>query len=89
MDPPVCGNRFSVRRYYAKNRKAVIKSKTMNACRALGRVPRVTTIQQYDLPIVELLEAFKGWQGHLPPSDPLRVKRTRKMNAVLAECLRV
>jgi len=39
--------------------------------------------------IDDILRAFQDWQEHLAPADPLRIKQTSKMNAVLAQSVRV
>ena len=89
MDLEKCGNRFAVRRYYAKNRASIIKSKALVGCRKQGRVPRVSTIQRYELPIEMMIHEFRAWQQTLPPDNLLRVERSMKMNEVLQHCARV
>jgi len=83
-----CGNTLAVRRYYGRNRSNIIKTKTLLACRHEGRVPRPNTIQMYSMSIDDILRAFQDWQEHVAPADPLRIKQTNKMNAVLAQCVR-
>ena len=53
------------------------------------RGPRANIIQMYSMSIDDILRAFQDWQEHLTPADPLRIKQTTKMNAVLTQCVRV
>ena len=89
MDFEKCGNRVAVRRYYERNRASIIKSKALVGCRKQGRVPRVSTIQRYEISIETIINEFRAWQQTLPPDNLLRVERSTRMNAVLQQCARV
>ena len=82
-------NTVAVRRYYGKNRESIIKTKTLLACKSQGQVPRAETIRMYSISIDDILSAFQNWQSNHTPNDPLCIKQTSKMNAVLAQCVHV
>ena len=79
----VADNTLAVRRYYAKHRSVIIQSKTLNACRTVGRVPRLTTIRRHDLSLHDLEAAFKDWLQVSVQSEFVKRKRTLKIHALL------
>jgi len=78
-------NRLHVRKYYQKHRSEIILQKLERACRLHGRVPRSQTIQEHEMPVDLLIDAFKQWLVTREAHDVLRVKRTARFRRMLAE----
>ncbi len=75
-------NRLHVQKYYRNHRRDIALRRQERACRAEGRVPRLQTIVEYDLPTDALITAFKEW--HARTDDERRaLKQAHRFRRVI------
>ena len=78
-------NRMHVRKYYRSHRDQIMLRKTARACRLHGRVPRVQTILEHEMPLPVLIAAFREWAAAREPDDQQRVKRVARFRQVISQ----
>jgi hypothetical protein len=54
-------NRESVRKYYEKNTAAIRKRKVLKRCATHGAIPKMRTMRELEIPLMDVLKAFASW----------------------------
>ena len=78
-------NKIYVRKYYQAHRDQVVLRKTERACRLHGRVPRVQTVVEHEMPMPVLIAAFKEWVAAREPDDRQRAKRISRFRELIVQ----
>ena len=78
-------NRMHVRKYYKTHRKEIILHKIERSCRLRGRVPRMQTILEHELPLTVLVDAFRKWLASRDPGDKQCLKRSARFKQMVQQ----
>ena len=78
-------NHLHVRKYYKTHRRDIIQHKIKRSCQLYGRVPRMNTVLEHELPLTELIDAFKEWLATRDPDDKQCAKRSARFREMVRQ----